>query len=137
MKNLTINCPVTIKVIVTEDFKRKLASELQENLRKIESDLHYLEFQSKRMISELEKQNPQGIPAAKQHLDSQKNKRLEAKTQITERLKDIAKMAIGSEIVHSTVESIREIKVGDSWSDILGVEIIVRDEVIIEFREKK
>lgn len=134
MNSLTVRRPVVIKVKVTEEFKRKIAAELQFNLNKIESDIQSLEFQNKRLINELEKQNPQGIPAARQHLENQRNKKLETKNQLLEKIKEVGTLSIGSEIVHGTIESVTDIKVGDNWLDILGVEIIVQDDVIVEIR---
>lgn len=134
---LKIKRPVIVKVKVTEDFKRKMAAEIQEAVRKLESELQQLDFQVKRMIAELEKKNPPGIPAAKQHVEAEKQKRLQAKSKLTEQLKSIGMLAIGSEIVQGSLESVTEINVGDNWSEIMGVEIVICDNIIIEIRRSK
>ncbi len=131
---LTIKRTVLVKVKVTEDFKAKMALEIQDGIRKLDAELQQLDFQIKRMVAELEKKNPAGIPAAKQHVENEKQKRIQAKNRLTEQLKNVGLMAIGSEVAQGTLESITEINVGDDWNDIFGVEVLVCDDKIIEIR---
>lgn len=133
-EGLTIKRPVTVKVKVTEGFKKQMAAEVQETIRKLDAELQQLDFQLKRMVAELEKKNPAGIPAARQQVENEKLKRTQAKSKLTEQLKNIGKIAIGAEVVQGAMESIAEIKVGDDWNDIMGVEIVVCDNKIIEIR---
>lgn len=137
MEVLTIKRPVIVKVRVTENFKMLAAAEVQESIKKLEVELQQLEFHSKRMLAELEKQNPQGIAAAKQHLDSQRHKRLDSKNQLLGKLKEIGKWANGSEIVQGTLETITELKVGDTWSEVFGVEVVLCDDKVVEIRSAK
>ncbi|MHB9096158.1 MAG: YlqD family protein [Eubacteriales bacterium] len=133
---LTIKRQVLVRVKVTEDFKKKMASEVQEAVKKLDAELQQLDFQVKRMAAELEKKNPAGIPAAKQHVENEKQKRVQAKAKLTEQLKNIGKMAIGAEVVQGTLESMTQINVGDDWNDIMGVEVVVCDNKIIEIRRR-
>lgn len=135
MESLTIKRPVMVKIKVTENYKKSVAVEIQDAVRRVEAELQHLDFQTKRMIAELEKANPQGIPAARQHLDTERSKRLDARVKLLEKLKEIAKLAIGSEIVHGSLDTITEIKVGDSWHDIFAVEVVLCDGIIIEIRK--
>lgn len=137
VKGLTVKRPVLVKVKVTEDFKKNMAQEIQDAIKKLDSELQQLEFQAKRMIAELEKKNPTGITAAKQHCDNEKQKRIKAKYNLTEQLKNISKVAIGSEVVQGSIESVTDISVGDDWNDIMGMEIVVCDNKIIDIRRKK
>ncbi|MHB8169981.1 MAG: YlqD family protein [Thermincolia bacterium] len=137
MNSITIKRPVTVKVKVTEDFKNRAAAELREAVRKIELELQHLDFKEKRMLIELEKQNPQGIPAAKQHVEQQRNKGLENRAAHMTRIKEMAKLPIGSEVVQGTLDTITELKAGDTWSDIYTIEVIVCDNKVIEIRQLK
>lgn len=134
---LTIKRTVIVKVKVTEEFKKQMAAELQEALRKLDAELQQLDFQIKRMVAELEKKNPAGIPAARQHVDNEKQKRVRAKDKLTEQLKNISIMAVGSEVVQGTLESMAEINIGDEWNEIMGVEVVVCDNKIIDIRKRK
>ncbi len=136
-KGLTIRRPVLVKVKVTEESKQRMAQEIQETVKNLDAELQQLDFQGKRAVTELEKKNPAGIAAAKQHFENEKQKRMKAKLNLTEQLKNLGKMAIGSEVVQGTLESITDINVGDDWNEIMGVEIVVCDSKIIEIRRKK
>ncbi len=136
-KGLTIKRPVIVKVKVTENFKGKMALEVQEALKKLDAELNQLDFQIKRMVADLEKKNPQGIPAARQHFENEKQKRQQAKNRLTDQLKAIGKMAIGSEVIQGTLESVTEINVGDDWNEIMGVEVVLCDDKIIDIRRRK
>lgn len=134
---LTVKRPVVVKVKVTERFKNEMSLEIQETIRKLDAELQQLDFQLKRMVAELEKKNPAGITAARQHIEKEKQKRVEAKAKLTEQLKNVAKIAIGSEVVQGTLESITEINVGDDWNEIIGVEVVICDNKIIDIRRSK
>jgi Skp family chaperone for outer membrane proteins len=136
MESIKIKRPVIVKVKVTDSFKNRMAKELQEAIKKIETELQHLEFQSKRMIAELEKRNPPGIPAARQHLEQETQKRLQARQNLTEQLKNIGKLANGAEVVQGTLDSYTELRVGDDWNEIMGVEVVVCDDKIIAIRNR-
>jgi len=133
---LKIKRPVIVKVKVTEGFKARMAAEIQENIKRLDAEMQQLEFQVKRMAAELEKKNPQGIPAAKQHVENERQKRINAKNKLTEQLKNIGRIAIGAEVVQGSLESYTEINIGDNWEDIMGVEVLVCDNKIIDIRRR-
>jgi len=135
-EGLTVKRSVVVKVKVTEKFKNQMAAEIQETVRRLDAELHQLDFQIKRLVTELEKKNPAGIPAAKKQMEAEKQKRSQAKSKLTEQLRNIGKMAIGAEVVQGTMESIAEINVGDDWRDIMSIEIIICDNKIIEIRRR-
>lgn len=134
MEKLTIRRPVTVKIRVTEKFKMLAAAEVQEGVKKLDIELQQLDFHGKRMLGELEKQNPSGISAAKQHLAAQRQKRLDSKAQMLGKLKEIGKWSIGQEIVQGTLETITELKVGDIWSEVFGSEVVLCDDRVVEIR---
>ncbi len=134
LKGLTIKRPVLVKVKVTEEFKRKMALEIQEAIKKLDSELQQLDFQIKRVVAELEKKNPPGITAARQHFENEKQKRVKAKSNLSEQLKNTGKLALGAEVVQGTLESVTDINVGDDWNDIMGIEILICDNKIIDIR---
>jgi len=135
MKSLTLIRPVLVKVKVTENYKKALAAELQDAIRRVELELQHLDFQEKRMLSELEKKNPQGIPAAKQDLDQERQRRLEGRQKLIDRLKEVGQLAMGSEVIFGKMESPVELKVGDDWQQVIGVEIILQDGVVSDIRQ--
>jgi len=134
MDSVTLKCPITIKSKVTEDLKQKLMADIQDNLNKVEAELEQLDFHAKRMLSEQAKLDAQGLPALRQHIDAENQKRLDFKNQMLEKLKETEKLELGAEITQGTLEQVVTLKVGDSLHDHMSAEILLEDGKIIAFR---
>lgn len=135
MESLTLIRPVLVKVKVTEGYKKAAAAELQDAVRRIELELQHLDFQEKRLISELEKKNPQGVSAARQHLEQERQRRVENRQKLIDKLKEVGQLALGSEVIYGKMESPVELRVGDDWRSVLGVEIVLQDGIVIAIRQ--
>lgn len=134
MSSITLKCPVTIKAKVTEELKQQLAAEIQEALKKADMELQQIEFHAKRMMAEQAKQDAQGLVALRQQVDGEKQKRLEFKNHMLEKLKETAQLEPGAEIVQGTLERIVEVNIGDDLHKVLNTEILLEDGKIIALR---
>lgn len=134
MEQITLKIPVTVKAKVTDDLKKRLAADLQETLYKIDTELQQIDFQAKRIMAEQAKIDPQGLVGIRQQVDAEKQKRIEAKTQFLERIKEVGQLEIGSEIVQGQMESIVTFKPGDSLQAAMGTEILLEDGKILAIR---
>ncbi len=137
MQSLTITRPVLVKVRVTEKYKKSLAAEIQEAVGRLDLRLQHLDFQIRRLQAELEKQNPKEIPAVRQRYEAERQKNLEARQKLVEKLKEVGKLTPGEEVLHGRVESIVEVKVGDDWGRVMGAEIVIEDDRVVEIRERR
>lgn len=134
MDSVTLKFPITIKCKVTEDLKRRLTADIQENLNKVEMELQQISFQAKRMLEEQAQMDEQGLPALQQHIDSEVQKRLEFKTQALAKQKETEQLEIGAEITQGTLEQTVTLKVGDNLHEYMSAEILLEDGKIIAFR---
>ncbi|WP_425060819.1 hypothetical protein SCACP_15740 [Sporomusa carbonis] len=134
LDNLTIKCPVTIKAKVTEDLKAQLAAEIQEAIKKADMELQQIEFHAKRMMAEQAKQDAQGLVNLRQQIDAERQKRLDFKNHMLEKLKETAQLEIGAEIVQGTMERIVTVSVGDDLHKLMATEILLEDGKVIAFR---
>ncbi|OPX83915.1 YlqD family protein [Pelotomaculum sp. PtaB.Bin117] len=134
MESLTLIRPVLVKVKVTDNYKKNAIAELQDAIRRMEVDLQRLDYQEKRLTVDLEKKNPQGVAAARQHLGQERQRMEENRHKLIDRLKEVGELPLGSEVFYGKMESPVEIKVGDDWRRVLGVEIILQDGVITDIR---
>ncbi len=128
MKSLTLIRPVLVKVKVTENYKKVASAELQEAIRRVELELQHLDFQAKRI------NNSKGVSPAGPKLEQERQRRVESRRKLIEQLKEIAQLNIGAEVVYGRMESPVELKVGDKWRDIVGVEIVLQDGIIAAVR---
>ncbi len=134
MDSITIKCPVTIKAKVTEDLKSRMAAEIQEAIKRADIELQQIEFHAKRIMVEQAKQDAQGLVALRQQVDGEKQKRIEFKNQMLEKLKETAKLEIGSEVGQGTLDRIVPVSIGDDLHKIINTEILLEDGKIIAFR---
>ena len=134
MENVTLKCPITIKAKVTEELKKQLGAEIQEALKKTEMELQQIEFHAKRVLSEQARQDAQGLVGLRQQIDGEKQKRLDFKNHLLEKLKETAQLELGAEIAQGTMDRIIEVQVGDDLHKIMGAEILLENGKIIAFR---
>jgi len=132
-QSITITRPVIVKVRVTEGYRKAAAVELREALARLDIQISHLDFQHKR-ITELEKKNPRGISGDMQKIEAERQKVLESRRLLTDRLKEISRLEDGQEIIHGRVESLVDIKVGDRWDAVMSVELVVEDNQVVEIR---
>lgn len=134
MDSVTLKCPITIKSKVTESLKQKLTSEIKDGINKVDMELQQIAFQSKRMMEEQAQIDAQGLPALRQHIDEENQKRGDFKNQLLAKLKETENLEIGAEISQGTLEQVITLKVGDSLHEFMSAEILLEDGKIIAFR---
>lgn len=134
MESITLKCPVTIKAKVTDELKKHLAAEIQENIKKADLELQQIEFHAKRLMAEQARQDAQGLIAVRQQIDGEKQKRIDFKNHLLDKLKETAQLELGSEIVQGTLDRIVELKVGDDLPKLMNAEILLEDGKVLAFR---
>ena len=134
MDRMTLKCPVTIKAKVTDELKRKMITEIQDGIKKVDLEIQQVEFQGKRMLTEQAKVDAQGLPALRQQIDMERQKRLDFKNHLLQKLKETEAIENGSEVVQGQLERLVEIKVGDDMQSIMNAEILLEDGKVVAFR---
>lgn len=123
LNEILIRRPVVLKVKVTEDFRQRMASEVRENLNRLDLELQQLDF--------LVKRNPQ----QQKRYELEKQKLLDQKQKLIQKLKEISNWTVGEEIYQGTVESLATLQVGQSFSSLYGVEVVLEDDQVIAIRQ--
>ena len=135
MADLWIKHSVSVKARVTPELKKRLASEVQEAMKRLDIEVGQLDFQAKRAQYEAEKQN--APPATHKQIEAEKQKRLEKRSELVARLRDIARLEDGTEIHQGTAEGLSEVAPGTDWDKIHSTEIVVEDGKVVEIRSGK
>jgi len=135
MESVTLIRPVLVKVEVTESYKKAAVVELQEHVRRIETEIAHLNYQEKRLTAELERKNPGGGVTARRQLDQERGRRVESRQKLLGQLKEIGQLPPGSEVVYAKMESPVEVRVGDHWQNVLGLEIVLKDGIVAAIRQ--
>ena len=135
MNTITLKCPVTVKSKVTETLKEQLVAEIKEAMAKIDMELQQIEFHAKRLMTEQVRSDVQGLTALRQQIDGEKQKRLELKNHMQDKLKETSQLEIGAEIVQGTMEQLVTVQDGDDLQKLMSREILLEDGKILAIRE--
>jgi hypothetical protein len=132
---MQVTRPVKLKVIVTEDFKKELETELQSAMERINSSSQRLQFQMDAYVPELAKTDMNQAIQVRRALEAERQKFDDVKKEIQERIDEAKKLDLGSEYERGEMQSIVEIKPGDSFDTKMGnAEIILKDGNVVEIR---
>jgi hypothetical protein len=126
---------VTIKSKVTEALKAQLVAEIKEATTKVDMELQQIEFHAKRLMTEQVRSDVQGLTALRQQIDGEKQKRLEIKNHLQEKMKETGLLEIGAEIVQGTMEQLVTVGEGDDLQKLMNREILLEDGKILAIRE--
>ncbi len=130
-----ITRPVAWKAVVTERLKTEMAKEIQDSLSRLDLEIQQIDFQAKRILPRLEKNDVQRAFSLCRRIDFEKQKRFEAKTRLNQRLQEVGKLPLGTEIPFGTLESPVTVEVGTDLQALLSAEIVTMDGVVTEIRD--
>jgi CII-binding regulator of phage lambda lysogenization HflD len=128
---------ITVKTKVTDNFRLRAKSELDNELKLIDTQLQQLEAQFQYSLQQLEKvahqgQNVQGqLQQLNQEAQQKRSQMASVKMQISSELGNLDKIENGQYIVTGMLENTVELRLGDNLYDHLqNAEILVEDGVI-------
>lgn len=134
---------VSVRAIVTENFKNQVAGEISKNLQQIDAELQQLEFKAKRAIADIEKRaiSPMSndtkaqVEAIRQQVETEKMRLAQLKEEMTGQNQALNELPVGSVVTQFTLENPVEVRVGENiFQRLEGGEILVKDGVIQEIR---
>ena len=135
MDKITINRPVAWKAGVTDQLRKELGQELERAISRLDMEIQQLEFQAKRVLPDLERQNLKRAMDMRQQLEDEKQKRRQARERLAEQMQDVANLETGEEIARGTLEGLTDVSVGDDLTRILYAEIVTKDGKVVDVRE--
>lgn len=134
---------VSVRAIVTENFKNQVAGEISKNLQQIDAELQQLEFKAKRAVADIEKRaiSPMSndtkaqVEAIRQQVETEKMRLAQLKEEMTGQNQALNELPVGSVVTQFTLENPVEVRVGENiFQRLEGGEILVKDGVIQEIR---
>lgn len=135
MNRLTIKRPVVWKAIVTAKLKEQLTQEVNQAIRRLDMELQQLEFQAKRVLPDLERQNLKQAMDVRRQFEAEKRRRRDMRDRLRQQAEEVERLQLGEEIHRATLESYVEVGVGDDLEAMLAVEVITRDGQVTEIRQ--
>jgi len=139
--SLLLKRPVTVKAIVTAQWKEEVTQQLQKQVAGLDKQMQQLEMQGKRTIEEITKQAGAANPQVQKQTESiqgqvnqKKAEMLEKKNQFLQQLQQIQLLDLDQEVVQAQMESFFRLEQGDNLVKKLNVEVVLRDGVVEEIR---
>ena len=139
--SLLLKRPVTVKAIVTAQWKEEVRQQLQNQVTQVDKQIQQLEMQGNRTIEEIKKQakpdNPQTVKqveSIKSQVNQKKGEMLNKKNQSLQQLQQIQLLELDQEVVQAQMESFFRLEKGDNLVQKLNVEVVIRDGVVEEIR---
>ena len=139
--SLLLKRPVTVKAIVTAQWKDEVTQQLQKQVAQLDQQMQQLDMQGKRTIDEITKQvraNPAQLKKQTENIQGQVNQKkaemLEKKNQFLQQLQQIQLLELDKEVVQAQMESFFRLEQGDNLVKKLNIEVVLRDGVVQEIR---
>jgi YlqD protein len=139
--SLLLKRPVTVKAIVTAQWKEEVTQQLQKQVAQLDQQMQQLEMQGKRTIEEISKQAGAAIAQVQKQTENiqgqvnqKKAEMLEKKNQFLQQLQQIQLLELDQEVVQAQMESFFRLEQGDNLVSKLNVEVVLRDGVVEEIR---
>ena len=133
---ITLKRTVTVKAIVTEDFKRYLTHELNGAIRNLENKMQAVLDQGKKLVKTLQDQGANDqVKNIKQQIELERQQQKAAVDDLKKRIEDAKALPMGSEFIQGTVDGFVEVRKGDNLYKALGaLEVIIKDGDIQDIR---
>lgn len=133
---VTIKRNVILRAVVTPQLRQEITQEIDQAIEEVEQRVQQIDFQTKPYLTELQRTNLQQAITVRKQIEAEKQKHTDLKDALTERKAQVAALQDGEEIVRGTLESYAEVKQGDNLAEVLaGVEIVVKDDVVVAIRQ--
>jgi len=132
--SLFVKRPVILKNVVTSEFKDRLTTELKHAIRQINRWFEQEEFQSRRSITEAERQ---GIAdQVRKELNLERERQSQVRLNLQRKLDEVTQLEIDSIFASGTYDAPVKIGVGDDIRAKLSqAEIIVKDGIVVDVIE--
>jgi len=136
MSGITVKRSIGVCVIVSEEFKAELKGELEEAATETQRRIDQMEMHSRRLLAELQRSDLSQAMQARKQIEAERQRHDALKQDIQRQLQEVDKLDIGSEYPRGTVEGVVDLNTGDDLVQKLsGSQIVIKDGVIVEFRE--
>ena len=138
MKKIKVKRPVTIKTIVTSEFKKQATEEISKEIHMIDSQIMQLELQNKQIIdqvsgfsSQFDEESTKQMHNAINDISQRLSQMTGLKQELTSQRDTINHIALENIIVTGTLENYVELEIGENLYDkFKKAEIIVKDGII-------
>ncbi len=133
---MLINRKVTLKSVVTEEFRKQFSGQVQSMISEIKVELDKLKSSEQQLMLKTGSMDYNQIMQVKEQLEREKSSREATIKELESRVNQVSKMKDGDLFNQGLLEGTTEIKVGDNLDSKLGAaEIVVKDGIVQSITE--
>ena len=135
---IVLRRPVAYWIIVTEEFRKEMAEELQQAADNVQAQLDQLDFESRRYLLDLQKADLSRAMSVRDEIEKEKRKQQRYKEEMLSQKEKVSQLPDGELFLRGTLEGTVVASVGENLKDLLGgAEIVVKDNLIVEIKDGK
>jgi len=129
---------VVLTVVVTENYKKRISDELRQAMERVDANRGQIQFQLDRYVNEVAKSDLKQAAQIREKLNEEKARLTDLRSALDGRMREVEKLEIGNEYRRGEIEGLVDINIGDNlYQKLAGTEVIVKDGIIIEIRERE
>lgn len=122
---------VLLKVVITDDFKKRYAAQLKGLQSEVKVELEKIKTTEQQFLLKVNNMDYNYVMQVREQLEREKATRENTLKELDDRMKEMDSMTIDSVFPQGTLDSFIDVKVGDNLEDKLGkAEIVIKDGVI-------
>jgi hypothetical protein len=127
---------VALKVIVTDDFKKRYVAQLNSLSAEVKVELEKIKTTEAQLMLKVQTMDYNYVMQVREQLEREKSTRESTLKEIESRMAEMQDMAEGTIFPQGTLDSLVEIKSGDDLESKLSkAEIIIKDNVVQSVNE--
>jgi hypothetical protein len=127
---------VLLKVVITDDFKKRYANQLKGLQNEVKVELEKIKTTEQQFLLKVNSMDYNYVMQVREQLEREKATRENTLKELEERMKEMEAMQVDSVFPQGTLDSFIEVKAGDNLEDKLGkAEIVIKDGVIQSINE--
>ena len=127
---------VLLKVVVTDDFKKRYATQLKGLQNEVNVELEKIKTTEQQFLLKVNNMDYNYVMQVREQLEREKATRESTLKELDERMKEMEAMTVDSIFTQGTLDGFIDLKVGDNLENMLGrAEIVIKDGVIQSINE--
>jgi len=136
VNELTLLIPIAMKSVVTANLRQELTDEIQEGISQMDLEIQQIEFQGRRALSALEREDLKSAMAFRGRIEEEKKKRTDMKSELLAKIEEINALPEGTEIQRGTVQAQVVVAPGTDLAALSRSELLIKDGIILEIRSE-
>lgn len=127
---------VLLKVVVTDDFKKRYAAQIKGLQNEVNVELEKIKTTEQQFLLKVNNMDYNYVMQVREQLEREKATRESTVKELNERLKEMEAMQAGTIFTQGTLDGFIDVKIGENIEDKLGkAEIVIKDGVVQSINE--